>query len=114
MDGNFDVNLLWRLAWFGFTGSLLYFGIVVRRPNQLGWVMFTRASFCEANIFWKEERINLWDYLPHGKVIVDKTTIDHLLQYLRKHKGMYPMSGSVVFYTREGPVRYIVRNAWLV
>lgn len=102
------------VAYVVYVVILTYFGFIVRRPNWLGWVMFTRASFVYARIFVGEREVNIWDYLPHGKVILYKSDINLLLSYLREVQGLYPLSGQVIFETNVGTLRYTVRNAWLV
>lgn len=76
--------------------------------------MFYRASFCYAEIFHGTEKIDIWDYLDHTQVIVDKDLVNALLTYLRTHHKKYPMTGSVRFHTGNGILEYQVRNAWLI
>jgi hypothetical protein len=52
--------------------------------------------------------------MDHTQVIIHKEMMDDLLRYLRFNHGKYPMSGTVLFYTNRGVVKYQVRNAWLV
>ena len=97
-----------------YIGVLFYYGFICRRDNWLGWFMFCRASFCYANIRFKDELINIWDYIPHCQVILHKDMLNNLLWYLKAIRGMSPMVGTVVLYTSDGVVRHKVRNAWLV
>jgi len=108
------IPLLIKLSFVVYLGILIYFGFISCKPNWLGWFMFCRASFCYATICYKTELLNIWDYMDHTQVIIHKEMMDDLLRYLRFNHGKYPMSGTVLFYTNRGVVKYQVRNAWLV
>ncbi len=105
---------LLQIAFITYLAVLMYFGFLTRTPNWLGWFMFARPSFCYAKITCGERNVNIWAYLPHCQVIVHKPMIEALLQYLRVHHGLYPLSGTIVLHTANGTEVYRVRNAWLI
>jgi hypothetical protein len=76
--------------------------------------MFTRCSYCEAEIYHHGQFINIWDYFEHTQVIIDPQMINDMLNFLRTKHKLYPLTGHVRFFTNDGVVEYTVRNAYLV
>lgn len=103
-----------QLTFLTYLLLLIYFGFVKRGDNWLGWFMFVRASFCEAEIRCGTQEINVWDYLPHSQVVVHRDALNRLMLYLHKQHGLYPLSGEVRLHTNNGTITFRVRRAWLI
>lgn len=93
---------------------LAIYGFFVKRPNWLGWFMFTRGSFCYAELFCNGERVNIWDYLPHCQVIVHKPLLFQLITYLRDEKRMTNLNGMVKLYTDKGVLEFKVQDGYVL
>ena len=97
-----------------YVAILAVYGSFVKKPNWLGWFMFTRCSFCYADLFCDGKRVNIWDYLPHCQVIIHKPMLFQLITYLREEKKMTRLAGTVKLFTNKGVLEFKVEDGYVL
>lgn len=103
-----------KIIYLIYIAVLLYFGLISRRANWFSWTMFAQASFCEAKLFLNDEELNIWRYLPHSQIMINRHTLQSLLAFISKKHNCTNIHGTVKFHTASMSREYKVQNAAIV
>lgn len=106
------MNGLLILAFALYVAGLVWLGFR-RQAGFASWHMFTELSRCHFELWCDDERLNVWDYLPHSQLNMDLDGVAWFLGYLRIACKKFPNGHVVVI---EGPTstRYEVQDGCLL
>lgn len=84
------------------------------KDNWLGWFMFSRARYFQANLHDRRGAVDVWNYLPHCQVMLSQRQIESLLRHIQSDRKSGYVEGTVKMFLTEGETTYIVKRSLLI